>query len=473
TSKPASAFTPPPGSVLVSAATGGSVSAHGATLTFAPGALPADAWISITTHLGSAAGLYVTSVIYDLHAYDATTGALISTFNIAPRLQIAVGPLASASSIYYLDPANGPQLIASDSVGGAVTADLPHFSSYLAGTPLDGLAALVLPLLQQYVADALSTPRTVSPGSIDLGSFKLLNPSLTLSVSSGTYTVAISGQVVVDLALGARHLGATATISGSYSAASGSLGSGTFTVTLHDLTVNLADVVTVTAASAALTQAAGDGFTTVTATGVSATFGVPSGPSVALTGATLGLVLDTSTTTTKAAFALTGASVSVNGLPQVSLTGTGWSLAYNGGVTAPTSVTEPSTSTQINFPADGTLDVAGSGTLSVAGQSLGVTGLTVTRTTSGLSLAFTSASLTVSVAGQSVSITATSGTLSVDDSGVVGSLTGTITTTGSTFSASSSAHLDVNSRPVAATGLPAGPYLRITLTGAQLAIGSL
>ena len=61
-------LTPPAGAILISAATGGTLSLGTATLTFAPGALSADAWVSITARAGTAAGILARSSVFDLRS---------------------------------------------------------------------------------------------------------------------------------------------------------------------------------------------------------------------------------------------------------------------------------------------------------------------------------------------------------------------------------------------------------------------
>ena len=119
----------PPGSVLINAATGGSVTSGAATLTFAPGSLPADAYVSITPETVSVPGVG-TTLAYDLQAINVATGAKIELFNSPPVLTISGS--AAGSQIYYLSPTSGPQAISSsfDSSTGAVSAGLPHFSTY-------------------------------------------------------------------------------------------------------------------------------------------------------------------------------------------------------------------------------------------------------------------------------------------------------------------------------------------------------
>ena len=121
------AFTPPAGSVLVSRL-GGTVRLGAATLTFAPGALARDTWILIRTRPAAGTGLITVSDVYDLFAFDAATGDQVTTFAVAPRFSVAVGGAAGSSTIWYLDPVDGPEQIASSSSAGTVSAALPHFS---------------------------------------------------------------------------------------------------------------------------------------------------------------------------------------------------------------------------------------------------------------------------------------------------------------------------------------------------------
>ena len=118
-----------------------------ARLTFAPGALPADAYVLVTQTSDNAFGLLLASSVYDLHAYDARTGELIETFLVAPELTIFVGRgLTLAPSIAYIDPVSGAETMVSsyDAVAGTVTARLPHFSHYTA-TFASGVWEITLP----------------------------------------------------------------------------------------------------------------------------------------------------------------------------------------------------------------------------------------------------------------------------------------------------------------------------------------
>ena len=124
---------PAPGASFISALAGGTVTVGTATLTFAPGALPADAYVLVTVTSTPVNGLVTASPVFELTAHDAATGELIETFLIDPQLTIHVGAgLAIAPRITYVDPVTGPEALAStyDAVAGTVTASLAHFSAY-------------------------------------------------------------------------------------------------------------------------------------------------------------------------------------------------------------------------------------------------------------------------------------------------------------------------------------------------------
>ncbi|MGH2929733.1 MAG: hypothetical protein ACRDL8_16150, partial [Solirubrobacteraceae bacterium] len=117
--------------MLIDAATGGLIDAGAATLSFAPGSLPADAYVSVTTTDPTGLdGLTADSLAYDLKAVDVKTGALIEHFNSPPVLTVTG---VTGGQIYYLSPTDGPQAIAStsDQATGTVSAGLPHFSTYV------------------------------------------------------------------------------------------------------------------------------------------------------------------------------------------------------------------------------------------------------------------------------------------------------------------------------------------------------
>ena len=466
---PATAPEPPAGSVLVTAAIGGTVTAGRATLRFAPGSLPADAFVAIRAERRYVPGLHAVSLVYDLLAWDARTGAPITHFRTAPVLTIGVDG-ADGAAIWYLAPDGDLERMPTTTAPGSLTAALPHFSQYLAGSPLDGIAGMIVPLLQQYVTDALSGPRTQVLPDLDLGVFVLASPTVTFSGvtgSTGSYTVTVtlSGRVTIGFVDGARPVGGSAALTGTYTVAGEALDAGDLALTLDDLVLTLGDVVTVRAATASLAQDGGD--LVVTASAVTAALTVPNGPALQLTATSLDLLVQADR---DVAFRVAGGTLALTGVPGVSATGTGWSLVHNG---TGADVTLGGTTVL------GTVDVqaGGAASLVAAGQTLTATTLTVQRSGRTLTLAATGLGLALAAGSTSVlTVSAGTGTLVVDDTGISGTLTGTATTA-PTFTlltlAAAPVSLAVNTRPVAALGLPAGPFVRVVATGVTLALGSL
>lgn len=176
--------------MLVTAALGGTLSADGATLTFAPGSLRADAWVTMVPRNTRVPGLLATSAVYDLHALDARSGAVISTFAIAPVLTISVPAGASRSAVYYLaaDGTLQRQNTRYDAAAGVLTSALPHFSSYVAGSPLAGVIGWLVPALEGLLAGGTGP---IALGNLDLGNgISLTGVSLTVSALSGSVTSA-------------------------------------------------------------------------------------------------------------------------------------------------------------------------------------------------------------------------------------------------------------------------------------------
>ena len=466
---PATAPEPPAGSVLVSAATGGTVTAGRATLRFAPGSLPADAFVTIRAERRYVAGLHTVSLVYDLLAWDARTGAAITRFRSAPVLTIGVDGAADAA-IYYLAPDGDLQRMPTASSGGALTAALPHFSQYVAGSPLDGIAGMIVPLLQQYLADAASGPRTQVLPDLDLGVLVVSDPTVTFSGitgSPGSYSVVVtlSGRVTIGLVDGARPVGGSAALTGTYTVADEALDAGDLALTLTDLVLTLGDVVTVRAATATLAQTGAD--LTLTAAAVTAALTVPGGPALQLTATSLDLLVQADD---DVAFRIAGGTLALTGVPGVTASGTGWTLVHNG------------TGADVTLggsPVLGTVDVEASGAaaLVVAGQSLTATTLTVQRSGRTLTVAATGLGLVLGAGGTTVlTVSGGTGTLVVDDAGVSGTLTGTATTAGTFTLVSLSAaavSVAVNTRPVAALGMPAGPFVRVVASSLTVALGTL
>ena len=449
----------PPASagVLIRAATGGTVRGGGATVTLRAGAVDRDITVTVTTR-GS--GTHLTA---ELHAFDAVTGVELHTFAVAPVLTLATG---APSNLYYLDPSGAVERLASryDATSGTLTAALPHFSVFTAA-PLGGLLDLVQPYLQQYVDGVLAGPRTLAPGSADLGGvLTLLDPTLAFSgLTGGNGTVDVSGGVRLSLPVGNQQLLLTGHLATTYTVTGGAIGSGSWSaLALTDVAVDLGGVVTVTAATATLDQP-GTGEVTVSATGVSATLGVPGGPRLSLTATGLDLHVTRSSGTNQATVSVTGGTASLTGVPGVTLAGSGWSVSYNSGVSGsplPVGLSASTTATQ---------------TLVAAGQQLTATGLTVTRSGGALSLAATGVALSIAVGGQTLGVSGGTATLLADSAGAAGTFTATITpvSAGPLQFTATTATVDVNTRPASALGLPVGPYVRVSVTGATVNVGSL
>ena len=178
--------------MLIIASEGGTVTNGDATLTFAPGSLPSDAYVRIVPAADSA---------YDLQAFDAATGAEIHEFLLSPVLTIAgARNLPVAPSIYYHSPDGGLERIAStyDAATGNVTAALPHFSifsSVINGTVWE--IELTDEVAQSVLLSVVGTDLVVTvidvdnPGVVD---------SRTMAIGSFT-SVSITGGNGVDVLL--------------------------------------------------------------------------------------------------------------------------------------------------------------------------------------------------------------------------------------------------------------------------------
>ncbi|MGH3744981.1 MAG: hypothetical protein ACRDTP_09000, partial [Mycobacteriales bacterium] len=286
------------GPVLITAATGGSIVAGAATLTFAPGSLPHDAYVSVTvTPAPSQDGLYNPSDVYDLKAVDTATGALIEHFNSAPQLTIDAGsPVPQA--IYYLPIGGSPVPIPStyNPVTGAVTAGLPHFSQYTAALGVQDLFGWIkTELAGGTLTGAVNAPTDLSVGAV----VELTTPTLTFSVTANgsTYT----GKVTISATGGGIDAGNFnanfGAITGSYSLSGQSATGGALSLTVTPTTgataisITVSSALTLTAGSLAV-SAKDDGTTTQVAIGaanVAATLTAGTA-TLSVTGATLGLV---------------------------------------------------------------------------------------------------------------------------------------------------------------------------------------
>ena len=123
--------------------------------------------MSVSTTDASTFGIRPASAIYDLSAVDTATGDTISHFSGSPVLTISYDPSKpTPTAIYYLDPVNGPVALPStvDTVQHTITAALPHFSMYFAGS-----ADLALSLSPQIVQTSSSTTITATVTQGGLG----------------------------------------------------------------------------------------------------------------------------------------------------------------------------------------------------------------------------------------------------------------------------------------------------------------
>ena len=335
---PGSGRGPPPGSVPINAADGGSVTSGEATLTFAPGSLPSDAYVSIAPETVSVPGLG-SEVAYALQAIDVSSGAKIETFNSPPVLSV-VGSVPG-SRIYYLDPVNGLQPISSsyNPATGAVTAGLPHFSTYLAG--VSGILSTISGYLAQYASGAISQSQTFNVGSQSIGgvveidgvslafsgiTFSGTSPNFTYS---GTVTITAGGGSIAASPFTASFGSAT----GTYSLTNQAATAGTLTITVNAPSIAIANFVAISA-TAIKVVSSDDGTTSeinLGATGVTASLSAGAvGPVFRSTPRTSASLSDTGTAGRARRHSRSRAgSVSLTGLSQVALTGPAWEVAYD------------------------------------------------------------------------------------------------------------------------------------------------
>ncbi len=418
---PSQAFpTPPPGSTLILAAVGGTLTSGNATLTFAPGSLRSDAWVSIGSRATSVPGLHTYSDVFDFHAQDALTGAVIDHFAIAPVLSIAVSPDAAGSAIYYVATDGSLQRLPTtyDPVAGTLTAPLPHFSSYTAGSPLDSLVSAILPQLQAW---ASSVPASF-PATFTLADHVTLAPGVTLSTVQLTLqnlsgdsttgyslTLGISAGFAVSLSVGTVGLSASGDFSTTYTVTTAALDAGSlsslqvsgFTASVSSGSTPLA---TLGSNSTTVTVSqSGTGDLAFAATGVDLTLGT-----VTLSAGSLTLTSRASTGDID--FQLTGAVLAIAGVSDITITHVSASYTSTDGLAV-----------------SGTID------LSVGGQDL--TGsVSITRDATATTLTITDLTASLATADQTVDITV-SGALTLHSSGgaatgVTGTLSGSVVATG-------------------------------------------
>ena len=503
----------PPGSngpQLISAARGGTIAAGAATLTFAPGSLPDDAYVTVSVTSGDEAGLGAVSAIYNLTAIDAATGAVIEHFGSAPVLSIAVGDDTGAgASIYYLPTNGAPQAINTTYDAGAhqVIAGLPHFSTYAVLFSIESV-------LEQYASNAITGDHTFTPGDLVVGGVvDIAAPSLTFDVTSvtgngagatftATITVTAAGATISTAPLTA----AFGAVSGSYVLANQTAGQGTLTLTLGGPSITVAGLASLSAATAELVSH-DDGTTTTTTIGaanVAATVSAGAGgPAVSVTSPAFGLVAsDPDAAGSAPAFALlaTG-SATLTGLPGISLSGTGWTVTYDalGDLSGAAAISVPTGSGTVSVDPAQPNGVTGAwssftdagaspATLTIAGQTLsglftitaGGGQLTVVATDVGLTIGPSGSAyvtipnsltnpadpgangeLIVSSAGVAADLTVPSITLNVPSLGISSSLSGEIEV--NTQAAPVNQTFTIGTTPTA-VALPAGPFVAVSIT---------
>ncbi|MHB1835785.1 MAG: beta strand repeat-containing protein, partial [Solirubrobacteraceae bacterium] len=488
-------------------------------MTFAPGSLPDNAYVSVTLTSGAADGLGAGSTVYNLSAIDAVTGASIEHFAIAPVLSIGVGAASGGESgIYYLPTDGAPQAIAStyDPATGQVSAGLPHFSAYAVLPTIQGY-------LEQYAAGTLTGPQSFTLASLSIGGVvTLVDPTLSFSISSfsGTGSTAIySG--TISFSANSASLGASPVtasfggVSGTYTLVSQTADAGTLSLTLQSASFTLAGVASLSAGSVQVTTSDNGTTTTTTlgATGVNATIGAASGPAFSITNGTFGVAVqtaDSGTGSPAAALQATG-DVSFRGLSTVSLNGSGWSLQYDalGDLSAsPISVATGGTPVVLDFAqpngVTGPWTAFSSGTalstFTIAGQDLSgqfnaaVNGAETDVTASDVGLSIgPSGSPYVSVPNSTTGGTGASGELIVTGAGIAGDLTVpnvTVALPGVNAASLGQVQIQVNTQPTPVSetfagsttpvALPAGPYvgvqvdnLKISATSGPLSGGQL
>ena len=489
------------GPVLILAATGGSVRAGNATLMFAPSSLPHDAYVSVTVSQAAVAGVSARSASYDLTAIDTVTGATIEQFASAPQLSIDVGVSGDAVSpqIYYLPPGGTPVAIASsfDVATGTVSAGLPHFSTYVAGSPLSDFLATVESTLASFVGKTGPISESVSPGDLRIGGVvEIDSPMLSFSITSITGSGAaaqFTGSVTISAASGGIAAGdfnaSFGSVSGWYTLNGQTAGAGTVGVTIANPQITIANFVTLSATSIQVT-AQDDGTTTQTelgATGVMATLTTGTGPTLTVTNATLGVVArsaDAGGTAPTFALLSTG-NVSLSGAGLVVLTGTNWQVEYDalGDLSATPITVSTGSGTPpviINFAQPSGVNgkwtsIQGSAALTVAGASL--SGQCVISA-SGSQLSITASNVGLSL-GSYATVTGGHGTVVITGAGTVADLgVSTVTLNLPDLSPANLTNpsVQVNTEstavvdPTSGTPLPAGPYVQVAVTIPQTAV---
>ena len=488
------------GPVLIVAATGGSINAGDATLTFAPGSLPHDAYVTVTVTAAPADGLIDYSAAYNLTAVNTATGELIEQFAAPPQLTINVGAAgAEAPAIYYLAPTGDPVPISSsfDAATGTVSAGLPHFSTYVAASQVSDFLATVGSVLASFVGQTGPITKTVSLGSLRIGGvMEIDSATLSFSISSITGTgssAQFTGSVTTSAASGGIAVGdfnaSFGAVSGWYTLAGQTAGDGTINVTIANPQITIANLVTLGATSIAVTSQ-DNGTATQTelgAVGVTATVTAGTGPTLTVSNAMLGLVaqLADSGGTAPAFALLSTGNVGLSGAGPVTFTGTNWQVEYDAlGDLSSTPISVPTGSgtppVVINFAQPSGVSgkwtsIQGTGSLTVAGTSLN--GQFVIAA-SGSQLAVTASNLGLSL-GSYVTVSGGHGTVVVSGAGTIADLaTSSVTLNLPDLSPASLTNLSIQVNtestavvdPTTGSPLPAGPYVQVAATIPQTPI---
>ncbi|HZE05048.1 MAG TPA: hypothetical protein VE127_07485, partial [Solirubrobacteraceae bacterium] len=506
------------GPQLISAANGGTIDAGAATLTFAPGSLPHDAYVTVTVTTGTTAGLGAVSAIYDLKAIDAVTGSVIEHFASAPVLSIGVeSGHADGASIYYLPDRGAPQPIGTtyDAATHTVSAGLPHFSTY-------AVLFSIQSVLQQYANGQLTGERSFSPGDLLLGGIVDISaPTLDFQnitfQGSGAGTT-FSGTVQISAASAtiatAPFTAAFGAVSGQYLLTSQAATAGTLTLSLSAPSITVAGLASLAAATAKLVSN-DDGTTTQTnlgATGVTATAAAgAAGPSLTISGAALGFVTrqgDTAGSSPTFALAGTG-NVALSGISGVTLTGPAWQVAYDSmgdlsgspiavdtgpgtvsvDLAQPSGVTGPWWSFGNSSSAPAQLTIGGQSVSGVFNATAGASQLTIAASDIGLTMGPSgSPYLTIPNSQTSSSDPGAHGELILSAGGLTGELTVPSITLAvpSVSLTSASGQIEINTQPAPVSqaftvdgtsttlALPAGPFVGVAISvdpGSPVAVG--
>ncbi|HEY5057558.1 MAG TPA: hypothetical protein VII51_00960, partial [Gaiellaceae bacterium] len=348
----------PPG--LITPDEGGTASTTdgSASVAFAPGLVSNSTVVSVVATDAAVPGFVAASPVYDLTATDTSNGAVISHFSGTPVLTISYDPTKpTPTAIYYLDPVNGPVALAStvDTADHTISAALPHFSAYAALSPAD----LALSLSPQIVQTSSSTTITatvtqgggfgVSGATVDFsppGGSAAFGSGLSscLTDVNGTCTVTISDTAVEAITVSASVEEATPPATATATILfvpfnTSSLGTGQQSVSLGGF-LQFSGAVEVEShgqVSAKLDNGSAISdisLYTVSLTGGSLFAGANAGTSSAAglqgTISTLVAAFFFHGTDSWQAVSSTIGSVSVIGIPDLTLTATGASVSYNG-----------------------------------------------------------------------------------------------------------------------------------------------